>query len=739
MGTFHLAELMNHPHDHKVDFARLDFAQDTTLRDYQIDNKRKIYLAWQKHRSIMLQMPTGTGKTRLFVSIVRDLHHWGARNKRAVKILILAHRKELIEQIDETLGLKYHQVHGIIMSQNMEQRKYPVQIGSVPTLTRRLDRWISKEFDIIIIDEAHHVKARSYKEIIKQFPNAKILGVTATPYRLNGAGFRPEFDELIVSDPVSTFIKKGYLSDYHYYSISSSSGLQAEIDTMKIDKLDGDYLDSEMMNVMDRQEIRAKIVNTYLKYAKGKKGIVYTVNKEHNQHIKDQFTSVGVKAEVVTSDTPKEERDAIVNKFRNGDIDVLCNVNIFSEGFDCPDIEFVQLARPTCSLAMYLQQVGRGLRPAEGKNHTIILDNVGLYNKFGFPSAKRKWRHHFEGKDVKEIEPSELELEQEEGFRVVTPIEEGDEQVQLLHDSKTEAALQNDEQDMHQHKKQIQEKLAILSTNIEGLKAMGIPVPQDWLDQIEAYKNELNPTRKIEQALRSLIKEHTDYVADFEYRPPHKINMSAEKHQLDEISNNAQYVINHIKTIIENTAQIGGLSIPDALKVKHMQCDAIIEHCLGQKLFLDDVETLLRPYANSNNLHIVYQKRKLYINGCSESTHQSTEGVLVGDECTSNSKNAKLTRLRIILPNGKAIEGNVVADTFAKFIKHIGVKKVKSLGLQCRNVPLISTDKESLSDIGHKDLGNGLYLITHSSTLQKKRQIEKIADLLNLDIKVEFV
>lgn len=208
MGTFHLTELMNHPHDHKVDFARLDFAQDTTLRDYQIDNKRKIYLAWQKHRSIMLQMPTGTGKTRLFVSIVRDLHHWGARNKRAVKILILAHRKELIEQIDETLGLKYHQVHGIIMSQNMEQRKYPVQIGSVPTLTRRLDRWISKEFDIIIIDEAHHVKARSYKEIIKQFPNAKILGVTATPYRLNGAGFRPEFDELIVSDPVSTFIKK---------------------------------------------------------------------------------------------------------------------------------------------------------------------------------------------------------------------------------------------------------------------------------------------------------------------------------------------------------------------------------------------------------------------------------------------------------------------------------------------------------------------------------------------------
>lgn len=734
MGTFHLAELMNHPHDHKVDFARLDFAQDTTLRDYQIDNKRKIYLAWQKHRSIMLQMPTGTGKTRLFVSIVRDLHHWGARNKRAVKILILAHRKELIEQIDETLGLKYHQVHGIIMSQNMEQRKYPVQIGSVPTLTRRLDRWISKEFDIIIIDEAHHVKARSYKEIIKQFPNAKILGVTATLYRLNGAGFRPEFDELIVSDPVSTFIKKGYLSDYHYYSISSSSGLQAEIDTMKIDKLDGDYLDSEMMNVMDRQEIRAKIVSTYLKYAKGKKGIVYTVNKEHNQHIKDQFTSVGVKAEVVTSDTPKEERDAIVNKFRNGDIDVLCNVNIFSEGFDCPDIEFVQLARPTCSLAMYLQQVGRGLRPAEGKNHTIILDNVGLYNKFGFPSAKRKWRHHFEGKDVKEIEPSELELEQEEGFRVVTPIEEGDEQVQLLHDSKTEAALQNDEQDMHQHKKQIQEKLAILSTNIEGLKAMGIPVPQDWLDQIEAYKNELNPTRNLELALQKVIKLHKNFISDFEYHAPHKMNLEAEKHMLNTISDQAQTQVDHIRKIIDNTTQIGGLSIPKALNERHAQLTAIIQVCFGRIQFLEDVEAQLEPYANIKDLHIIYQKGVLRINDKSHITQP-----LDNEPTDSDRKNHKITQLRIILPNGKIIESKIVADTFAKFIKHVGVKKVKSLGLQCRNVPLISTDKESLSDIGHKDLGNGLYLITHSSTLQKKRQIEKIADLLNLDIKVEFV
>lgn len=413
--------------------------QDISLRDYQIRNKHQIYNAWQKHRSIMLQMPTGTGKTRLFVSIAKDLFHWGAEHKHAVKILILAHRKELIEQIDETLGVKYNLAHGFITSGNTEQKNYPVQVGSVQTLNRRLANWIDKKFDVIIVDEAHHIKAESYKKILKQYPNAKILGVTATPYRLNGTGFRPEFEELITSDPVYMFIKKGYLSDYKYYSIDSSSRLQAEINTMKIDKMDGDYLDSEMMNVMDRYEIRAKIVNTYLKYAKGKKGIVYTVNKQHNQHIKEQFIDAGVKAEVVTSETPRDLRDKIVADFRNGKIDILCNVNIFSEGFDCPDIEFIQLARPTQSLAMYLQQVGRGLRPSNNKEQVIILDNVGLYNKFGFPSAMRNWKSHFEGKDVtEEFNAERAETKLGDIHRNVMNIKEGNEPVLLLHDSKDE-------------------------------------------------------------------------------------------------------------------------------------------------------------------------------------------------------------------------------------------------------------------------------------------------------------
>ena len=438
--------------DGDIDFSLLNPEQDTTLRDYQIENKRKIYQAWQKCRGVMLQMPTGTGKTRLFVSIARDLFNYGAARKKAIKILFLAHRKELIEQISDHLGRKYHLAHGLIVSQSIEQKNFPMQIGSVPTLTRRLERWEDKNFDVIIIDEAHHVKAKSYRKIIDFYPNARILGVTATPYRLNGAGFRPEFDELIISASVADFIKKGYLSEYVYYSIKPTSKLQKEIDKMKLD-FEGDYKESEMMGVMDRDYIRAGILSSYQKYAEGKKGIVYTISRDHNTHLAKEFNAAGIKSAAIDSETPKEQREELVRKFRKGEIQVLFNVNIFSEGFDCPDVEVIQLARPTKSLAMYLQQVGRGLRPHEKKENLIILDNVGLFNKFGFPSARRKWKYHFEGHPVDESPAAHL-LEKDEEDREVKDIFEGNEAVEMLHDSRTEevgqSLLDNIEHDYEQ-------------------------------------------------------------------------------------------------------------------------------------------------------------------------------------------------------------------------------------------------------------------------------------------------
>lgn len=183
-------------------------SKDEQLRDYQLDNKLKIYNLWIDNQSVMLQMPTGTGKTRLFASIVKDIHNLSIQNKKAYKVLILAHRQELIKQISENIGIRYGIAHGKIMSKNWEEDYYPTQVASVQTLIRRLDKWGDKKFDFIIIDEAHHALAPTYVKICKEFPDAKILGVTATPYRMSKLSFRSLFDELIVSASISEFIKR---------------------------------------------------------------------------------------------------------------------------------------------------------------------------------------------------------------------------------------------------------------------------------------------------------------------------------------------------------------------------------------------------------------------------------------------------------------------------------------------------------------------------------------------------
>ena len=406
----------------------------------------KIYDAWNRVDSVMLQMPTGTGKTRLFVSIIKDIFQYSRDTKQALKVLVLVHRTELIDQIDEELGFRYNLAHGIIQAGEKERKIYPIQLASVQTLGRRLDKWTDKEFDFIIVDEAHHVKADSYQRIIKTFPHAKLLGVTATPVRLNGHGFTDTFDELIVSPSVKQFIDDGYLSQYEYYSVACSSFIQQEIDGIKKFS-QGDYAESELERVCDNDRIRAQVVKTYLDFANNKKGIVYTVNKEHNRNLCKEFNDNGVAAVAIDSDTPKEVREKYIQQFRRGDFQIICNVNLFTEGFDCPDIEFVQLARPTKSLALYLQQVGRGLRVSDSKEKTLFLDNVGLYNRFGFPSSRRMWRHHFEGKYEGNRTEEEVEKREEESSVSHTPreyhhnLEEGNEKVHLIQTTDEKAYL----------------------------------------------------------------------------------------------------------------------------------------------------------------------------------------------------------------------------------------------------------------------------------------------------------
>lgn len=374
--------------------------EDTSLRPYQEKAKKEIFESWDEVDNVMFQMPTGTGKTRLFTSIIRDINDYSIKRREPVKILIIAHRDELIEQIDESLN-RYRVPHNVIAGGRKKDYRYPVSVASIQTITNRYNLADAKKLNVqfVIIDEAHHALAKTYKKLWDLYPGSKKLGVTATPWRMSHESFTDLFDKLVLSMPIKDFIKQGYLSSYKYFSLKSDSDIQSTIDELDFDKY-GDYKESSMEEKMDIGSIRAQLLKSYQSLAEGKKGIIYAINIAHAKHLCREYEEAGYKTVCIDSNTDTSERKDLVEKFRKGKIDIIVNVDIFSEGFDCPDIEFIQLARPTRSLVKYLQQVGRGLRPTSNKEHCIILDNVGMYSRFGLPDARRLWNHHFLGHKV---------------------------------------------------------------------------------------------------------------------------------------------------------------------------------------------------------------------------------------------------------------------------------------------------------------------------------------------------
>lgn len=372
---------------------------DHTLRDYQQEAKAKIFDQWDSWNNILYQMPTGTGKTRLFTSIIRDISLASLQENRRKGILIIAHRTELIEQIDESLN-KYRIPHGIIAGSFKDRRDLllPVQVASIQTITHPANRKLAEAFhaDYIIIDEAHHATAQSYTKLWSYYPQSKKLGVTATPWRMDGRGFRGNFDAFIPSMRIKEFLEKGWLAPYKYYSVPFDSQIRNNIESIREYNLDGDYKTSLLEQVVDTCRIRAQLLESYLKFVKGKKGIIYSISRKHSKHICNQFLEAGIRIADIDSETPSHLRKELVQDFKDGKLDIIVNVDIFSEGFDCPDLEFVQLARPTRSLVKYIQQVGRGLR-RNGTKQCIILDNVGMYGRFGLPDDERPWEEYFNG------------------------------------------------------------------------------------------------------------------------------------------------------------------------------------------------------------------------------------------------------------------------------------------------------------------------------------------------------
>ena len=350
------------------------------LRDYQIDICSRVSEAFEHHRSVMVQMPTGTGKTMVLAELVKQL----MMKDEGVRILIVAHRRELIEQIKAT-----------IKRMKMDSRNITVE--SIQTISRRID---ALDFipSLVVIDEAHHALAKTYKMMWDAWPDARFLGLTATPCRLNGKGFTDLFDVLVQSWDIPTFIKEKWLSTYDFVSIKSDGVTQRLIDSLQKRGADGDYQNKEMDMLLNKRPSIERLYQSFEEYGKDRKGIVYAINISHAKKIMELYQEHGIKAVAIDSKTPAAERQADIEAFKKGDIQVLVNVDIFSEGFDCPDVEFVQLARPTLSLAKYLQMVGRGLRVAKGKKNCVIIDNVGLYRVFGLPSQVWNWKATFEGR-----------------------------------------------------------------------------------------------------------------------------------------------------------------------------------------------------------------------------------------------------------------------------------------------------------------------------------------------------
>ena len=370
------------------------------LRPYQSDLLDRIDKSWfSGNRSILCQLPTGGGKTILFATVVHEA------NQKGLRCLVLAHREELIKQAADKLEIITNDPVGIIKAGYPTNYDRDIQVASVQSLTRRLNH--CPEFDLIIVDEAHHSTANSYRTILNRFPTARVLGVTATPIRLDGKGFRGVFDELICGVSVSELIESGSLSQYKYFATEISMSVEG------VGKRQGDFKTEDVARANPVAGLAGDVVKSYRDYLEGKQAVIFCINVEHSIAIAEHFKADGIIAHHLDGNTPSGERADVMTQFRDKQIQVLTNCALFDEGLDIPTLDGVILARPTQSLSRFLQMVGRALRPCEGKDRAIIVDLANNYERLGMPDDMRVWT--LDGLEKKQRERSKLVRNRETG------------------------------------------------------------------------------------------------------------------------------------------------------------------------------------------------------------------------------------------------------------------------------------------------------------------------------------
>ena len=330
-------------------------------------------------RSILLVAPTGSGKTVMGSAIIKryvDQHK---------SVLVLAHRREIITQTSAKLfasGVS----HGIIQAGYPSHPLRPVQLASIQTLDARALRGSMPLplADIVVIDEAHHTPARTYRKILEAYPNARVLGLTATPCRGDGRGLGDDFDTIIECPQVDDLIELGKLVKPIYYTTPGP-------DLRGVHTRGGDYVESELAARVDQAQLIGDIVGHFLKHGRGRKTVVFAVNVEHSIHLRDEFVRQGVKAEHIDGSTPKAERDAILKRLETGELELVTNCMVLTEGWDMPEVGCCILARPTKQIGLYRQMVGRVLRTAPGKTNAIVLDHSGAVHRLGLVEDRVEW------------------------------------------------------------------------------------------------------------------------------------------------------------------------------------------------------------------------------------------------------------------------------------------------------------------------------------------------------------
>jgi len=374
--------------------------ENQKLRDYQLKGRDDILSGWSSgHQNILYVLPTGGGKTRLFTNIAREF---------GGNVVIVAHRETIVSQISLSLanqGVRHHVIaplktirdisatHAKHLNNSFVDSLARVTIGMVDTMVRRINKpdtkkWANK-IDLWINDESHHVlKTNKWGKVLQSFTNARGLGVTATPTRTDGYGLSKKHDGLfdfkIEGPTMESLIDEGYLTPYKIYCPPSN------FDASKVKVSSNGELNQLQLNAATlKSTIVGDVVVQYLKYAKGKRGLTFCPSIESGSMVVARFNIAGVKAKLITAKS--KDRGLIIKELENGKISQIVSVDTLGEGVDVPSIEVCSFLRKTESLGLYLQQFGRGMRPAPGKEHIIILDHVGNVQKHNLPDIKRNW------------------------------------------------------------------------------------------------------------------------------------------------------------------------------------------------------------------------------------------------------------------------------------------------------------------------------------------------------------